>query len=230
MDSPFAIRRHVPNSPDALHCAQASLIRTLETLGHAEQMTLDQADEITGFREGVETWPYSMLAWLGENGYEVRHEDALDAVALMRDAETELRRSGLDDETLEYFLDISDFSREGAAIARCLASGNLTFVPGIPDPRRLTDRIDARWLPLLSLDAAVLAERERDGFEGHMVLVTGFVGQCAVIQDPGPPSRWDWVVPLSRVSVALRSPADTSGTITYIRRKAGRGGIPHVST
>ncbi|MCM3920327.1 hypothetical protein ND748_01305 [Frankia sp. AiPs1] len=204
-------------SPDGFHCAQACLVMAVERLGHPQRLTLAEAEQITGFRPGVETWPYAMLAWLAENGYEVRHEDALDAVALTRNPEAELRRSGLDEEALTYLMTISDFERERAAITRCLATRQVSFVPGVPDPRLLPDRLHAGWLPLLSLDAAVLTRRDRGGFEGHMVLVTATIGGYALVQDPGPPARWDWAVPLQHLATALRSPAETSGTITYVR-------------
>ncbi len=218
-DGQFTLARRVPNMADGLHCAQACLIMAADLLGH-ERLSMAQAEQITGFRPGVETWPYAMCAWLGENGFEVRHEDAVDPVALCENAEVELRRSGLDEDTLRYVLTVSDVAQERAAVERCLASARVTFVDEAPDLSRLPQRLRDGWLPMVSLDAAVLGDRARTEFEGHMVLVTALAGADVVVQDPGPPARWDWQVPLSRVAAALHSPATTSGTITYVRRLA----------
>jgi hypothetical protein len=219
----FHISQRVPNTDDTLHCTQAALVMALDALGHTAAMTMDEAEKVTGFREGVETWPYRMLAWLGENGYRVRHVDALDPVALMADPERTLRDSGLDDETLEYILGISDFHAENQAIRRCLESGNVEFLVRIPTMDELFDSMTEGWLPIVSLDAAVLVERPADGFEGHIVLATGREGEKIIVQDSGPPARWDWRVSPARLLEALRSPVDTSGTVSYVRRVHAEG-------
>jgi hypothetical protein len=219
----FDISRRVPNTDDSLHCTQAALVMALDALGHSATMTMEEAEKVTSFREGVETWPYHMLAWLGENGYRIRHVDALDPVALMGDPEQTLRDSGLDEETLAYILGISDFQAESEAIRRCLRSGNVEFLVRIPEVDELLDSMTQGWLPVISLDAAVLAERPADGFEGHIVLATGREGEMIIVQDSGPPPRWDWRVSPTRLLEALHSPVDTSGTVSYVRKAHTEG-------
>ncbi len=106
----------------------------------------------------------------------------------------------------------------GDAIARCLASRQVSFAPGTSDARLLPGRLCDGWLPLLSLDAAVLSRRTWGMFEGRMVLVTAANRDDVLVQDPGAPARRDWAVPTHHLAAALRSPAETSGTITYLRR------------
>lgn len=227
----FYVSRFIANTDDALHCTQAALIMALDALRYPTVPTMADADTITGFRPGVETWPYTMLAWLGESGLEVIHEDALDPLSLAVDPEKELRRSGIDEETLAYFRSISDFDAESAAIRRAVASGRVKFDVGVPDISRLPARLAEGWIPMLSLDATVLAGDKHNEFDGHVVLVTSVVGSDVKLQDPGPPARPDWTVPLSQIDLAMRSPVDTSGTVTYVKYSspAAKGGTSGTS-
>jgi len=209
----------VPN-PDSLHCTQASFIMAYEAIG-GPRLTMCQAEELTGFLPGVETWPYAMIASFAEAGYTVRHVDAVDAWALTSDPEPELRASGLDADTLAYFLKITDFEREHAFVTRAIATGKATFQVGAPDVTEIPIAFDEGWLPILSLDAAILAGREHTEFEGHVVVVRGHDGDGLILDDPGPPARSGWTVPMAVVSAALKSPAETSGTVTYVRNDGG---------
>lgn len=218
----------VPNSDDGLHCLQASLIMGIEA-ATGQRISLAQAEVATGFRHGVETWPYQMIQWLASNGFEVVHIDALDA-ANMRDSPlSELRKSGLDEETMNYFMSITDFSIESEAIAASLASDRVRFITERPSVRELPRYVAEGWIPMISLNASALdahgTDPKRFPFDGHMVVATAADDHLVVIQDPGPPPRPDLHVPLERVRLALRSPTDDSGTVTYIRRE----GVEHVS-
>lgn len=205
----------VENDPDNLHCAQASLMMLVSCLT-GRSMSMQEAEVATGFKPGRETWPYAMLAWLASQGFEVEHVDDLDALRLAQDPREELRRSGLDERTIEYFESISDFEFEADRI-QAARRGGVKFVTALPSVAELPARIDAGWLALLSLNARTLDSGAVEEFDGHMVFCAKADAACATIQDPGPPARRDLAVPLPRLERALRSPVDSAGTITYIR-------------
>lgn len=216
----FEINRKISNSEDALHCVQAAFSMAVESLSGA---IIDNAESerLTGFSPGVETWPYRMLAWFGENGYEVVHIDALDAPALASDPRKELLRSGFDAETIDYFFQISDFHAEAAAISRCINSG-VVFEKRLPKISDIASGLQGGWLPIIFLDASVLTDEVRDGYQGHVVLVTGFDAEAGtyLVQDSGPPPHWDWEVPGEHILKSMRTPADSSGTVTLVRSLA----------
>lgn len=219
MRQTFDVRRKVANSEDALHCVQAAFAMAVETLTDIK-IDIAESELLTGFREGVETWPYQMLAWFAVNGFDVVHVDALDAASLASDPRAELTKSGLDSSTIEYFFEISDFDAEAAAINRCIDSGVSfhTRIPGISD---IADGLSHGWLPIVSLDASVLTKEAREGFQGHIVLVTGTdtTEDLYQVQDSGPPARWDWNVPGDRIVAAMRTPTESSGTVSLVRAR-----------
>ncbi|MFH5232485.1 hypothetical protein [Antrihabitans spumae] len=219
----FRVPRTVSNTDDALHCLQAAFIMTVETLSDIVVSDLE-AEQITGFKSGVETWPYRMLSWLSGNNFDVIHVDAISAQGLSVDPRAELVRTGFDNDTIEYFFKISDFKAEAQAIDECLVRG-VEFENRLPTLDDISVRIRDGWLPVVALDAGILTQEDRSGYQGHMVLVTGWheSRSLARIQDSGPPARWNWDVPSDLVAAAMRSPADSSGTITFVRRTTGSG-------
>jgi hypothetical protein len=210
--------RRIPNTQGAFLCTQAALIMGWALLS-GEELRMADAQLITGYHPGKETWPYRMLAWLAEQGCEVVHFDAIDADALAADPRGELERNGFDEETIAYFFKITDFEAEAEAVARCHATGRLKFVNRKPEMDDLRDGLSRKELPILSLDLGTL-QGKREGFQGHVLLATGYddEGGLVRLQDPGPPDHWDWDVEKSIVQAALRYPTETSGTVTLVRK------------
>jgi hypothetical protein len=203
-------------NPDSLHCTQAAFIMALKLLGNPT-LSMSEAEHLTGFREGVETWPYGMICALAEFGFEVRHIDGLSAVDLTSDPVTTLERSGLDKETLDYFLRITDFSQERQFVTRALNTGLVEFETRAPTVNDILEALNDGWLPIISLDAAVLNSRPRNGFEGHVVLALGLERGKLIVSDPGPPPEPRLEVSSDVLAAAMRSPTEDSGTVTLVR-------------
>lgn len=209
---------HFVENPDSLHCTQAAFAMALEALG-GPAISMAEAESHTGFVDGVETWPYGMINAFASFGFEVRHIDGLSATDLTSDPVSTLRASGLDDETLDYFLRITDFAKEKQYVTSAIQSGRVVFetrAPLIDDVQR---GLDEGWLPIVSLDASVLNRRPRDGFEGHVVLALGWDQGELVVSDPGPPPNPILRVPAELVASAMQSPTADSGTVTLVRGK-----------
>jgi len=203
-------------NPDSLHCTQAAFIMALQILG-GPTLSMSEAEHLTGFREGVETWPYGMISALAEMGFEVRHIDGLSALDLTSDPVGTLERSGLDKETLDYFLRITDFSKESQFVTRAIKTGRVAFETRAPRVDEIREALDDGWLPIISLDAAVLNSRPRDGFEGHVVLALGSKRGKFIISDPGPPPEPRLAVSPGVLAAAMQSPTKDSGTVTLVR-------------
>lgn len=213
----FPIEHRVPNSADSLHCVQASFAMTVAALS-GDLISSAEAEAATGFKEGVETWPYRMIEWFTSHGFEVRHIDQMDAERFAEDPERELKDSGFTDDLIQYFRKISDYSAESAAIKNSISHGAI-YEARLPQLEDLVKALRDGWLPICVLDAGALTQEYRTGYQGHMVLVNGIDddGQFAKLQDPGPPPHWDWEVPTDLIVKAMRTPVESSGTITLVR-------------
>lgn len=217
MNELYSIRRQIENSEDALHCLQAAFAMAVEAVS-GEILSNEEAERCTGFAKGVETWPYRMIHWFASHGYDVKHIDALDALNFAHDPVAELKRSGFSEELIEYFDKISDYQAESAAILQASALG-AQFETRLPSKEDVFDSLEDGWLPICALDAGALTQEYRTGYQGHMVLITGSDRneETVRVQDSGPPPHWDWDVPAHRVVTAMRTPVESSGTITLVR-------------
>ncbi|MFF0546891.1 hypothetical protein ACFYTF_29050 [Nocardia thailandica] len=166
-----------------------------------------------------------MIAWLSSNGYDVVHIDAIDPIKFAANPLDVLREEGFDQETIDYFVKITNFENESKAIHEAIGHG-AKFVSTLPSSSDLVEYLKQKWIPILTLDAGVLVDKDLDGFQGHMVIVSGYdpSHDMVLVQDPGPTAEWDLVVPMERVMRALRTPSDSSGTITCVRLKNSEGG------
>ena len=221
MSQTMLMKKFVENTDDKLHCTQASLMMSWKALT-GKDLSMREAETATGFRAGVETWPYGMIAWLGEQGAEVIHIDAMDPVALAQDPRQELARGGFDKSTIAYFYKISDFPSESRAIKRALRTGNVRFQVEIPDVGDIPNYLDAGWLIIASVNATVLGGGDSQVFDGHVVVIHGYKDGHVTVQDPGPPPRQNYVIPLAQLKRALQSPTESAGTLTVVRMKHER--------
>lgn len=205
----------IENESDNLHCLQACLIMVHQMLS-GYRLSMATAEKATGFKAGKETWPYAMIAWLAENGYEIVHIDAIDPLAMCANPEAELRRIGTSDELIHYFLQITDFREIEEDARRGLATGRVRYDTRIPDFADVVDGIADGYLPALTVDLGVLGEMKGE-FQGHIIVATGAGGDQVEVQDPGPPARWDWLLSGEELVRAMRSPSETAGTATLVR-------------
>lgn len=200
---------------DDNHCSQISLIIASNLLGLGD-LTIEDAERLTGYREGIPTWPYANLAYLASQGIKVKHIEALDPNDLIKDPRRALTDLGGSDEVIEYILSITDIEKEAYHISRCLESGLVEFVARIPTTKDIDQGLTEGKLPIVSLDASVISDEEMEGYQQHAVVITGMNDQEYIVQDSGSPARWDFPVDKLRVGRALHSPEPTSGGISIL--------------
>jgi hypothetical protein len=214
----FDITHKLENTPDALRCAPAAAAMARSVLERRE-IDMKTGELMVGFTEGRETWPYEMIAWFVQRGFEVEHIDALDVRSLAADPKRALADEGFDVETIDYFCKITDFARESRQIISAVEYGAV-FKTRLPEIEDIIGYLRDGWIPLLTLDGGVLHGENREGYQGHMVIVDGWDGAGRFrVQDSGPPVRWSCTVTASQIVDAWRTPAAAAGTLTAIRLK-----------
>lgn len=217
MKSPFGKISKIRNNLDSTHCLQFSFMAALETLGGPD-ISVEEAERATGYQPGG-TWPFTMLTWFARNGFLVKHIENTNFERFISDTRAELFAQGLDAETVDLFFDISDFDAESRALQAAMEDPRVTLESRLPVVEDITHALDQGWLPMVSLDSGTLAGEVVNEFDGHMVLATAYDDAFIRFQDPGPPARWDWDASPETVLNALRTPSESSGTITLIRRQ-----------
>lgn len=216
MTRAFSINDRIVNEDDE-HCLPAT-VRMVARLLMNKTMSATEAEQVSAFRAGQPTWPYAALAYLSET-LQVVHIDALDAERLVAAPDKVLAEGGFDNDTIAYFNSITSWSDEAAAIQRGLATHSLELECRLPTIDDIVVGLSTGWLPMVALDSAVLNGGSSDDYEGHIVLITEVSKDGFVLQDPGPPSHWDWTVSAEVLLAAMRHPAESAGTVTLLKTR-----------
>lgn len=215
--------RRVANEPGSLRCLPASFEMAVSILEPEVRMSRRQADAATGFSEGRETWPYRMIEWFASRDYVIRHVDMISMTEFAVDPASAIRSTNIDQATLEYVLSITDIDRETRAIESALATGRVESVRAVPSVSDIREHLAAGWLALVTLDSATLWNADHGQYDVHMVLATGMTASSIVLQDSGPPAKWDFECTQDTMQRALVTPTPESGTCTYVKRQTSLG-------
>lgn len=206
----------IENNFDALHCLPFTVAAAIETLT-GRHISVAEAESIVGFREGAETWVFKTMLWFVSNGFEVRYYDDFDTDAFIRDPRRFYLDSGESEATVDHILSITDFEVEVTLLRQCLESPEFTLVAESPTADLVLEALDDGWLPMISLNATILNNRESRGYDAHIVLATGFDQGTVRLQDSGPPAKWDWDVLSDSLNAAIHSPTENSGNAILVR-------------
>lgn len=210
----------VKSPKGTLRCTQASMIMAIKTtLGR--EISMEEAERLSGYIEGRETWPYQMMLSLADLGLHVTSIETLNPEALVADFEREERRVlGDNEEVIQYILSITDIPAETKRIKTFIDHPNASFEVRAPTVDDLHVALKGGALPLVSLDYGVL-HQTGEGYEGHMVVVSGVGPDYVEVFDPGPPGDI-WNVPIGRFQAALDSPTEGTGAMVMLRPPSGR--------
>ncbi len=191
----------VGNETDDLHCFQACIRMACQGLS-GESLSLEDADRMTGFEPGRQTWPFVGMLSLAEARYDVRSIEDFNPKHFITDPEAEIRRQAGDAEVGQHIIEVSDLGREVDLVARCLAHPNVTFESR---PARLDDLEAAVALPgtaaICNVNYNALADKP--GYTGHFVLIESASRDGAMrIQNPGLPPIEDQEVSIDKFLAA----------------------------
>lgn len=181
--------KFVPNQSDDLHCYQSAIRMAWEgTFG--ESISAETADRITAFHPGEQTWPFSGMLALAENGALVTNIEDFDARSFAADPATEIRRqAGGDEEIVQHVLSVSDAARQVEIVRDCLKHPGVSFdrrTPSFKDIRQVAQNPSAAIICNVNYCALV----GKEGYNGHFVIIDEITDVSVKLQDPGlPPLR-----------------------------------------
>ena len=183
----------VAREADELHCFQAAFRMTWEALT-CEQLSLARGDALTGFRDGMQTWPFAGMLAFASRGLRVCNIEDFRADDFARDPVAEIRRQIQDPDVAQFVIDESDLEQERRRVEDCIASENVSFVERVPE---MADLRKALYSPatMVIVNVNYRALNGADGYYGHFVLPVAAVDGYVAFQDPGPPPS-----PAARVS------------------------------
>lgn len=205
----------IKSEKGSLHCFQACFIMSVRALT-GEELTLEQAEELTGFVAGRETWPHKgFLSW-AKRGIRVRSIERLDPHRFIDDPDAEIERLAEDPGVADYIRGITDAEKETILLRECLRNPLVEFVSRPPRLEELEEGLANGWLPIVTLDYGVL--HETGEYEGHMVVVTAFDKRSAKLYDPGPPGEGGKVVPTDLFRRAVYSPSEGAGQLMLLQK------------
>jgi hypothetical protein len=208
----------VSSERGSLHCLQASFMMAAQSiLGRV--LSWEEADQLTGYVEGRDTWPYALFLSAAEMGMSIHSIELFDPQAMAKDPSEEVRRIFGPGEIAESVIGGMDLAYESELAARCLNNPRISFEVRVPNTADIESAISTDRLALVSLDYGLL--HSTGEYEGHLVLVSGIDDVQAEIFDPGPPG--DAALHLSReaLEAAMHSPTEDSGAVIFVG-KAGR--------
>jgi len=175
-----------PNEPDDLHCLQSAIRMTWEGL-FGKTLSLRDAERVTNFQAGLQTWPFAAMLSLADAGATVVNIEDFDPHGFIADPAAELQRQTLGDEkVVAHILAVSDADAEIEIVKKCLAHPLVRFENRSP---RLPDLITAAQAPATAVICNVnyRALVSRAGYNGHFVIVDSADEQEVHFQDPGLP-------------------------------------------
>ncbi|MEY2516611.1 MAG: hypothetical protein QOJ89_3969 [bacterium] len=201
----------VANHDDNLHCFQACLQMAWDGL-RGEPLGDDEADRITGFVAGRETWSFAGMLAAADAGIRVTSIEDFDPVAFVANPVAELTRQVGRGPELRQLLEASPIQEEAARAQACIDHPGVSFQPRTPtalDLVRLTSA--AATAVVCNVNAASLSGAR--GYASHFVLVDSVDGDEVVLQNPGLPPLEDQHVPAARFLAAWRYPRDSMANI-----------------
>lgn len=173
LDVPF-----VENPND--RCMPSTIGMVLRYFMPEKQWTFDDFAKLTGYAQGKGTWSAESMINLSRMGFETRWIEDFNHQAFIEDPKGYLRTI-LDPESFKWQVENSDLELEALRIKGYLDSGNVIEErTGTRDD--IKQFLDDGWLVRLEVNANTLADKE--GYEGHSVLVIGYDDIDAVIHNP----------------------------------------------
>lgn len=184
----------VPNDADDLHCLQA-VVRMLWQGLFGDELSARNADRVTNFKSGLQTWPFAAMLALADRGTFVSNVEDFDVKQFVADPTAELRRQCRgNEEVVQHILKVSDTQAEIEMARRCLEHPSIRFdqrVPNFDDLARTACSQATGVICNINYRAMV----GEPGYNGHFILVDSIGDDDDVrIQDPGLPPLADHVV------------------------------------
>lgn len=206
-----------PNENDDLHCLQASVRMVFETMTGSE-LTLQQAEDFTGFVSGQQTWPFQTMISFADHGFDVINVEKMDNEWFARSPK-EACIAEYGEDIWKHFLKVSDVEAAQKAAAMCVQNKNITMEKKIPELSDIRSLLDRGFLAICNVNYKALAGEE--GYNGHFVVVEDVDVERDIVrlQNPGLPPIRDQEVEFERFLKAWYYPNSGAGNVMGVRKK-----------
>lgn len=142
--------------------------------------TMAELEKLCGYVAGKGTWKAQSMLSMAELGLQTKWIEDFDHRAFMKDPEGYLATI-LDEESLAWQVANSNLSGEAERVKRYLEQG-LPFEQRVGTRKDIKQLLDDGWLVMLDVNENPLSGK--DGYIGHVVLVTGYDDKEATIHNP----------------------------------------------
>lgn len=196
----------ISNTPDDLHCFQAVLRMAWQGL-LAEPLSATEADRMTAFKQGKQTWPFRGMLALADAGASVQNIEDFDPACFLIDPRAEmLRQMHGNAESVDYAIKVADPARELDVIRQLIDHPRVAWTIHPPSVDELLYEVHRPGTAVIcNVNYRALAGS--DGYSGHFVLVEpGSHSDSLTLQDPGLPPSAGQVVTIEAFTTAWLSP------------------------
>jgi len=200
LEIPFYSSFAVPGHPLGVHCVETSLRMILGYFEPSESYNIEDLEKISGKQPGKGSWSFRWSLWFVEHGYEVKHYTIFDFNAFIK--------SGVDYIRQEYGDDVANFQEQTSDVegARKLAKdyvAKINIVHKKPTIDDIRSEMSRGFVVKPMVNSMVLNDKE--GYEGHSVVVLDIDDSHIRFHDPGLPAFKDRRMRHARFQEAMDS-------------------------
>lgn len=152
----------------------------LSCFNPGKQYTMKDYEELCGFEEGKGTWKAQAMLNLAKQGFQVHWIEQFDYLQFAKDPKAYLR-SILDDEAYEGQISNTNLELEAKRMQEYI-DAKLPLENRQATNEDIKHFIDGGWIVHLEVNARPLSGKT--GYDGHSILVTGYVDNEVIIQNP----------------------------------------------
>lgn len=180
---PFYTAFPTPGHPEGVHCVETSLKMILKYFEPNKEYSIKELEKITGKQPEKGSWSFQWSIWFTKHGYTVKHYTTFDFRSFMDEGIDYIRR--------EYGDEVADWQAQNSDVeqARLLTKEYLNGVEVVAKKPTINDirkEHSAYSLVKPMLNSRMLNNKE--GYEGHSVVVIEVDDENIWFHDPGLPA------------------------------------------
>lgn len=197
---PFYSSFATPGHPEGVHCAEICLKMILGYFEPNTEYSIEDLENITGKKPEMGSWSFDWSIWFARNGYLVRNYSTFDYELF--------KERGIDYIRQVYGKEIADWQEANTDVeqARARVDEYLCLVEVVTKKPTLTDvkkEHESGAVVKAKVNSRILNNRE--GYEGHGVVVLDADDRYIWFHDPGLPAHEDRRVSLQLFQKAMDS-------------------------
>jgi hypothetical protein len=180
-----------------------------------ERLTMEDAEELTGFVLDSPTWQFAELLAFADRGVSVLDAEHFAPEEFVDDAAAAIARQVGDDKAAEWIVSVTDLELEGARVAQCLANPMVTFEDRRPTLIDLQTQLASGAVVICNVNSRVLVGK--DGYMPHGVVLLAISDDEVLLHDPGIPPKPNLPVPLEVFERAWHFPSPDMANMIVAR-------------